>query len=37
MKRVIGIALVALICVLFVGCAVVQQSVVKSKSSYESI
>lgn len=37
MKRMIDIVLVALLCVSFVGCAVVQQSVVKSKSSYESI
>ena len=37
MKRMIGIALIALLCVSFVGCAGVQQSVVKSKSSYELI
>jgi len=37
MKRTMDIALVALLCILFVGCAEVQQSVVKSKSGYESI
>ena len=37
MKRMIVIALVAVFCGSFVGCAGVQQSVVKSKASYESI
>ena len=37
MKRMICIALFVLICVSFVGCAEIQQSVIKSKSSYESI
>jgi hypothetical protein len=37
MKRMINIVLITLLCVSSVGCAVVQQSVVKSKSSYESI
>jgi hypothetical protein len=37
MKSIIKVAFVALFCVSFVGCAVVQQSVVKSKSSYEAV
>lgn len=37
MKRMITVALVALLCVSFVGCAGVQQLVVKSNSSYESV
>ena len=37
MKKMAFIAFATLLCVSFVGCAGVQQSVVKSKASYESI
>ncbi len=37
MKSVVGIGLVALSCVAFVGCATVQQASAMSKSSYETI
>ena len=37
MKKMAFIAFAALLCVSFAGCAGVQQSVVKSKASYESI
>jgi len=37
MKRIIDVALVAMLCVLFIGCAKVQHSVVQSQSNYETI
>ena len=37
MKKIIGIALVTLICILFVGCAEVKTTIVKSKSNYDLI
>lgn len=37
MKRMIDVTLVAFLCISFVGCASVQESVVKSKSRYEVV